>query len=238
MRVAVFDLDGTLADTSLDLLAAANAALAEAGLGAPLDAATDKAVAFAGGRAMLRTGLDRLGVAWKEDDVTRYFPRLLDFYGEKIAVHSRLYDGAEAALEDLAAGGWRLAICTNKPSGLAAELLARLGIAERFACVLGADTLKVKKPDPQHLWESVARAGGLPARAVLIGDTATDREAARAAGMPCVLVGFGPEGPGIGRLDPEAMLAHFRDLPGLLDKLVPPQPEDAEEPPSRPRLPA
>ena len=61
MRVAVFDLDGTLADTSADLIAAANGALAEAGVGARLDAARDRAVAFAGGRAMLRAGLARLG---------------------------------------------------------------------------------------------------------------------------------------------------------------------------------
>jgi phosphoglycolate phosphatase len=225
MRVAAFDLDGTLADTALDLIAAANAALAEAGLGAPLDAATDAGVAYAGGRAMLRTGLDRLGGAWSEEDVSRLFPRLLDFYGAQIAVHSRLFEGAEAALATLAARGWGLTVCTNKPAALAAELLARLGIADRFACVLGADTLAVRKPDPRHLWECIARAGGLPGRAVLVGDTATDRETARAAGVPCVLVGFGPEGPGLARLAPDALLEHFRDLPDLLDALVPAEPQ-------------
>ena len=60
--------------------------------------------------------------------------------------------------------------------------------------MLGADSLAFRKPDPRHVLETIARAGGEPARAVLIGDTVTDRDAARAAGVPCVLVGFGPEG--------------------------------------------
>ncbi len=117
--------------------------------------------------------------------------------------------------------GWTLAICTNKPQALAAQLLEKLGIAGRFAAMLGADSLDVRKPDPRHLLETVARAGGTAARAVLVGDTTTDREAARGAGMPCVLVGFGPEGAGVARLEPEAVLDHYAALPDLLDRLVP-----------------
>ena len=108
MRVAVFDLDGTLADTSADLIAAANAALSEAGHGAPLGAAEDRGIAFAGGRALLRAGLERAhGDAGEAD---RLYPRLLEMYAAALAVHTRLYDGARAALERLAAAGsdvWR-----------------------------------------------------------------------------------------------------------------------------------
>jgi phosphoglycolate phosphatase len=221
MRVAVFDLDGTLADTSADLIAAANGAFAEAGLGEPLDAGRDQLAAFAGGRAMLREGLARLGGAADEAEVARLYPRLLELYGAAIDIHTRLYDGADAALGALARAGWRLAVCTNKPERLAAVLLDRLGLADRFAAMLGADTLAWKKPDARHVLETIARAGGSPDRAVLVGDTLTDRDAARAAGIPCVLVGFGPEGEGIARLGPDALLAHFGDLPTLLDRLVP-----------------
>ena len=78
-----------------------------------------------------------------------------------------------------------------------------------------------KKPDPRHLVETIARAGGEASRAALIGDTVSDREAARAAGIPCVLVGFGPEGGAVAALRPEAIVADFADLPAVLGRLVP-----------------
>lgn len=211
MRVAVFDLDGTLADTGADLIAAANAAL-----GAPLlDPERHRATAFAGGRAMLRAGLG----PGHEDEVERLYPVLLDAYAQAIAVETRLYDGAEAALDAIEAAGWRLAICTNKPEGLARALLGALGVLDRFPVLLGADTLAWKKPDPRHLLEAVSQSGGVRELAVLVGDTVTDREAARAAGIPCVLVGFGPGE--VETLGPEAIIGHFDELPAVLERLVP-----------------
>jgi phosphoglycolate phosphatase len=219
MRTAVFDLDGTLADTAVDLIAAANATLAEAGHGAPLDPVGDRATAFAGGRAMLRAGLGRAGA--DEAEAEALYPRLLDRYAAALAVETRLYDGAEAALDRLAADGWQLAVCTNKPERLARLLLEALGVAGRFAALLGADSLPWKKPDPRHLVETIARAGGEASRAALVGDTVSDREAARAAGIPCVLVGFGPEGGAVAALAPEAVVADFAELPAVLGRLVP-----------------
>lgn len=220
-RVAVFDLDGTLADTSADLIAAANATFAEAGRPGPLDPLADRALAFAGGRAMLREGFARLDGAAEPAQVDRLYPRLLALYGQGLRVETELYEGAEAALRSLGATGWTLAVCTNKPHALAARLLEALGLGGRFAALLGADSLDVRKPDPRHLLETVVRAGGRAGRAVLVGDTATDREAARGAGMPCVLVGFGPEGAAVARLEPEAVLEHYDALPALLDRLLP-----------------
>lgn len=226
MRTAVFDLDGTLADTSRDLIAAANAALEEAGFGTPLDAWDDAAVAFQGGRAMLRAGLDRqparnAASAVAEETVERLYPRLLDRYSEGICVHTKLYDGAEQAIDRLASEGWRLAVCTNKPIALANELLRRLNLANRFATVLGADSLPVHKPDPGHLFAAIDGAGGSRDAAVLIGDTQTDRETARRAGVPSILVTFGPDGAGVARLEPDALLDHFDALPGLLAEMIP-----------------
>lgn len=215
MRVAVFDLDGTLADTGADLIAAANAALASVGEAGRLDPMRDRATAFAGGRAMLRAGLG----PGREAEVERLYPVLLDAYAGALAVETRLYDGAEAALDALAAAGWRLAICTNKPEGLARALLGALGVLERFPVLLGADTLAWRKPDPRHVLEAVARSGGRPERAVLVGDTVTDRKAARAAGVPCVLVGFGPGE--VASLAAEAVIGHFDELPAVLERLVP-----------------
>ena len=213
----VFDLDGTLADTSGDLIAAANACFHARGLGALLDPIEDALIAFHGGRAMLRAGYARLPgdtilPPGAEDED---YPRLLGHYGEAIAIHTRLYPGAEAALDRLAEAGHRLAVCTNKPAALAETLLRELGIRHRFAAMIGADTLPVRKPDPRPYQAAVETAGGRVAQSFLVGDTETDRKTAAAAGVRVALVGFGPEGEALRRLAPEAMLAHFDDLPGL-----------------------
>ena len=219
MRTVVFDLDGTLADTSADLLAAANACFVELGHKAPLGTA-DSLTAFHGGRAMLRLGFDRLGVAWGEVDISREYPRLLATYADVLDRETRLYPGAVQAVQDLRALGYATAICTNKPEGLAVELVKRLGIAPLFGALVGADTFPLRKPDPMPYRAAVERAGGSVARSFLIGDTQTDHDTARAAGVPIVLVSFGPEGQGVARLNPDALLHHYADLPALAQKLI------------------
>ena len=216
-EVVVFDLDGTLADTSSDLIAAANACFQGRGLGDLLDPVADALTAFHGGRAMLRAGYARIGAdhllppgAEDED-----YPRLLNHYATSIAVHTRLYDGVETALDHLADDGFRLAVCTNKPEALAETLLRELGIRDRFAALIGADTLPVRKPDPRPYRASVEAAGGKVSRSFLVGDTETDRKTAAAAGVPVALVAFGPEGEAISRLAPEALLTHYSQLPAL-----------------------
>lgn len=215
MRTVIFDLDGTLADTSGDMIAAANACFRGRGLGDVLDPARDALLAFHGGRAMLREGFARLGTGGAED-VDAEYPRFLEYYGSAIAIHSRLYPGVRAAVAVLADEGTALGICTNKPQALAEALLAALGLRDAFASLIGADTLPQRKPDPAPYLAAVAGAGGRLSRSMLIGDTATDRECARAAGVPVALVSFGPEGRGIARLAPEAMLDHFDHLPALV----------------------
>lgn len=219
MRTVVFDLDGTLADTSADLLAAANACFVELGHPAPL-ADSDKLTAFLGGRAMLRLGFDRLGVAWSEADISREYPRLLATYAQVLDRETQLYPGAVQAVESLRALGFATAICTNKPEGLAVELVKRLGIAPLFGALVGADTFPVRKPDPMPYRAAVERVGGSVARSMLIGDTQTDHDTARAAQVPIVLVSFGPEGDSIARLNPDALLHHYDDLPALAQKLI------------------
>jgi len=219
MRTVIFDLDGTLADTSGDLIAAANACFRGLGHGVLLDPAADQATAFAGGRAMLRLGFERLGVA-DEAAVDDQYPRLLEWYGENIDVFTVLYPGAVAAVERLSAEGYAVGVCTNKPEGLAETLMARLGVRGLFASLIGADTLPVRKPDPAPYVAAVEQAGGAVARSVLIGDTVTDRKTARAAGVPCVLVTFGPDGRGVEALEPEALLDDYEALAGIVARLI------------------
>jgi len=222
MATVVFDLDGTLADTSGDLIAAANHVLRARGVGDGLDPATDAATAFQGGRAMLRLGFARGLGAVDEREVEAGYPALLEAYAGALAVHTRLYPGAAAALARLRAAGYRTAVCTNKPAALAERLIASLGLAGMLDGIVGADTLPVRKPDPAPLAEAVRRAGGPPGQAVLVGDTETDRATARNAGVPSVLVTFGPAGRGVTALAPEALLDDYDALDAVLAPLLVP----------------
>ncbi|WP_432447895.1 HAD-IA family hydrolase [Aliiroseovarius marinus] len=219
-RTVIFDLDGTLADTSGDLIAAANACFDALGQGAPLDPVADALTAFHGGRAMLRLGFERLHGAADEALIDREFPNLLTAYGADIDRHTVIYPGAMEAVGRLHQAGYGVGICTNKPEGLARTLLTRLGILDQFTSLIGADTLPTRKPDPAPFFAAVKGAGGDPAQALLVGDTVTDRDTAKAAGVPCILVGFGPEGPGVARLAPEAMLDHYDALDEVVARLI------------------
>lgn len=220
MNTVIFDLDGTLADTSGDLIAAANESFLARGLGALLDPERDRLTAFHGGRAMLRLGFSRLDRLVADEELEPYYQEFLTAYAENIDRETRLYPGAEAAVEALLGAGFKVGICTNKPEGLAETLMQKLGVRGLFGSLVGADTFPVRKPDPLPYREAVLRAGGDPARSVLIGDTDTDVKTARAAGVPVVLVAFGPEGPGIARLEPDALLQSYHELPQVLSGLM------------------
>lgn len=221
MATVVFDLDGTLADTSGDLIAAANATLSGRGLDASLDPLADARTAFKGGRAMLRLGHARAGLVPTDAEIDMDYRRFLAIYADLLHVETRLYPGVAEAVARLGAAGYRTAICTNKPEALAQRLLVSLGVRDAFASLIGADTLPVRKPDPAPLREAVKRAGGDPRAAVLIGDTVTDRDTARAAGVPCVLVTFGPGGTSVGDLAPSALLDDYAKLDAVLAPLLP-----------------
>ncbi len=220
MRTVIFDLDGTLANTSGDLIAAANATFRLIGLGDILDAQTDQAVALTSVDAILRLGFERANSGFGEDQVRKYHSVLLETYANNIDTHTYLYPGAGDAIETLSSAGYRLGICTNKPEALAQKLLERLGVRTCFASLIGGDTLATRKPDPAPLLEAVRRAGGNSQKTVLIGDTVTDLNTARAAAVKIVLVTFGPGGRNVGQLKPDAVLDHYRDLHSVIAPLI------------------
>lgn len=208
---AVFDLDGTLADTAPDLIGAANALLRADDL-PTLDPAAVRATAGRGGKALISLGYERAGRPLDRAAIDAKFPTYLRAYRDRIDAESRLFDGVETTLDALTAAGWRLTVCTNKPEDLARLLLRRIGLLDRFAGLVGADTLPVRKPDPRPVWEAIARAGGVPAAAVMIGDSKTDRDAARNAEIPVVMVSFGYAAEPLGSLKPDAIVDRFSAL--------------------------
>ena len=129
-------------------------------------------------------------------------------------------DCKKAVLAELKEAGYIVGICTNKPFALAESLLTKLGVRGDFAALLGADSLAVRKPDPEHLFETVRRAGGHPEKCVLVGDTATDRDTSKAAGVPSILVTFGPSGDDMAALEPEGFINDYSELLGEVQRLI------------------
>ena len=216
----VFDLDGTLADTGADLIAAANVCFRELGNGDQLHPERDKATAFRGGRAMLKLGFERLHGRARQSDIDAQFPVFLAAYAADIDRQTQLYPGVADTVEILLESGYRTAICTNKPVALAETLMQRLGVRGLFGALVGADTLPVRKPDPAPYREAVSRVGGVLAQSLLVGDTETDHNTARAAGVFSVLVTFGPEGRGVAALGPDALLEDYAELPDIVARLI------------------
>lgn len=202
-----FDLDGTLVDSAGDLAAAVNHALAFAGR-PPFPVEAIRPMIGGGARLMLQTAFRASGDDEQLDDL---LPVLLGFYEANIAVTTRPFPGAVAALDALAARGVALAIVTNKRTHFTDLLLRELDLADRFACVISGDTIPGKaKPDPAPIVEMVRRCGG--GRAAFVGDSRYDVEAARAAGVPIAV--FGGETVG------DAAFDHYRDLLGTLERLA------------------
>lgn len=212
--LVVFDLDGTLADTAPDLAAALNHALSHFGR-PPIEAEAVRNMIGHGSRALMRKGLAATGTA-SEEMVERGYAIFLDHYAANICNGSRPYDGIEACLDGLRAAGARLAVCTNKPEALTHLLLEALGWQHRFDAIVGGDTLPLRKPDPAPLREVIARAGG--GTAVLVGDSITDADTARAADVPFVAVSFGFSDRPVEALGADAIVDHFDELiPALRD---------------------
>jgi phosphoglycolate phosphatase len=213
-RVAVFDLDGTLVDSAPDLAAALSRLMAARGLPG---FGREEVVPMVGDGAGVLVG--RAFAARGTAPDAGALPAFLADYEANAAVETRAFPGIAAALDALAAEGWALSVCTNKPEAPARALLAALGLAPRFAAILGGDSLAVRKPDPGHLLGTVAAAGGDRARAAMVGDHANDMLAAAGAGMPALFCAWGYGRPQMAGGAPVARRA--ADLPGLLAAVVP-----------------
>jgi phosphoglycolate phosphatase len=218
-RTVVFDLDGTLVDTAPDLISALNFILAREGL-PPVPLKSARMLIGAGVRRLLERGLEVDGRHAGVEDLDRLTDDFIDYYAAHIADASRPFDGLESALDDLKAQGYRFAVCTNKLEGLSKLLLDRLGLSGRFAAICGADTFGVSKPDPAILQQTVARAGGQLATAIMVGDAGPDIGVARRAGIPVIGVEFGYTDVPIADLKPDRVIGHMSELPAAVKALM------------------
>ncbi len=206
--VVVFDLDGTLADTAPDLTAALNHALVQLGRTTIPEESVRHMVGH-GARALLQKGLSATG-EMTEELIDAGFPIFLDYYADHICDGSTAFPGLNTALDELAAMGVKLAVCTNKLEGLSRLFLDAIGWHDRFDALVGGDTVGVRKPDPAPLLEAIARAGG--GRATFVGDSITDTTTGKNANIPTVAVSFGFSDRPPHELGADRLIDHFDEL--------------------------
>ena len=218
--IVVFDLDGTLIDTAPDLIGTLNLIFAQEGLPA-IAMEQARSLVGAGIRPLIERALVSQGCNLPVEAVDDIFARYIRHYQEHIADASRPFEGVERALDNLHREGFRLAVCTNKYEGLSVRLLDALGLTQRFVAICGQDTFPMKKPDPEMLRLTIARAGGDPAYAVMVGDSETDVTLARSAAIPVIGVDFGYTSIPMAELNPDRLISHFDALQGAVMELVP-----------------
>ena len=213
----VFDLDGTLVDSVPDLAAALDRLLGEYGH-APLALAEVARMVGDGVPALVARALAARQI--EASETARAVPHFLELYEAEPARLSRPYPGVGETLRELRRRGYRSAVATNKPQRASEALLAQLGFAELFDAVAGGDRFAAKKPDPRHLLGLLDLLGTPPGRAAMVGDNEHDVAAARAAGLPVLLMRYGYARVDPGSLAADALLDRFAELPDALERLA------------------
>lgn len=207
----VFDLDGTLIETVLDLVPALNHTIASQGL-EPVTVEQIRPIVSAGSKAMIRQAYKLQDLEITDELCDQLFDQFISRYEANISNHSVFYDGCISAMETLASNGFILTVCTNKYEAMAKKLLSGMGAIEKFASISGGDTFEFRKPDPRHLLETIAAAGGQPKHAIMIGDSYNDIEAAKRADVMSIAVDFGYSDVPVSTLGANAVISHFDDL--------------------------
>ena len=185
--LVLFDLDGTLVDSAADIAEAVNRTLDELGHRRQPEALVRAWIGL-GTHVLLDSALRHVGSSRTAD---AEMPRLMRHYGDCLLLQARLYPGTVEALDALAGEGVTMAICTNKPERYVRPLLDAMGITRYFDGIVGGDTLPECKPSALPLLHLAGEFDARASECVMVGDSRTDAEAARAAGMPLVLVDYG-----------------------------------------------
>lgn len=214
-----FDLDGTLVDSAPDLIGTLNRMLVEEGL-PPVPMESASTLIGSGARALLVHGFEAAGAPVERAKSDDLFERFLVDYAAHIADGSQPFEGVVDTLERLSERGAILVVATNKRSDLSELLLGKLDLTRHFAAIVGPDRVSARKPSGAHLKEAVAIAGGDPERAIMVGDAAPDADAARDAGMPCILTTFGFTPTPVEDLDGDVLIDAFEDVEEAIDGIL------------------
>lgn len=209
--IIIFDLDGTLVDTAPDLMDSLNHCLGVGGL-TLTDTVGFRSYVGYGGKVMIERAYAAQQRDLAPDEQDRLYSLFMDHYGLNIPGKSQPYPGVVKALDQFRQAGFLLAICTNKTEGFSRKLILKLGLNHYFSAICGQDTFAFRKPDPRHLIETIAKSGGDQKRALMIGDSQTDIDTAKAAGIPVVAVDFGYTERHVREFEPSKIISHFDEL--------------------------
>jgi len=215
----LFDLDGTLIDTAPDLAASMNFVLQQNGR-AQVPVADVRHMVGQGARILIERGMATTGLPASEPELDRLFDQFLDYYLAHIADHSVVFPNVEKTLKELLDAGALLAVCTNKPESASIKLLKEFDLDGYFSAIVGGDSLPVRKPDPGHVLGTIEKMGGVASTAIMVGDSANDIDAAKAAGIPVIGVPFGYTAIPIHDLGADLVVDHFDDLAEALIELL------------------
>jgi len=214
----IFDLDGTLVDTAPDLLEALNAVLVQNGR-TPVKHSDLRHLVGHGARVMLDTAFRMTGEPADGDALTRYFDAFIAHYRPNIAAGSRPFPGVVATLEKLRADGSRLGVLTNKPQELTDLLLKALDLTHFFDAIYGAGRMSYTKPDARIFHDVVRDVGG-SGPAIMVGDSITDVQTARAAGAKVIVMSYGYTPEPADKLGGDIVTGDFTQIPALAAKLI------------------
>jgi phosphoglycolate phosphatase len=217
-RDLIFDLDGTLIDSAPDIARALDRLLAELGR-PPLDLATVRRLVGDGAPELVRKALAIAKAHVEPSAVPALFERYRGFYLETATHSTRPYPGVVETLTSLRGDGHRMAVCTNKLQKPTVTILDALDLTKFFEAVVGGDQAPARKPDPRHLMATVALLGGNEQSAVMIGDGINDAGAAKAAGVPLLVLDSGYGEVAAKDLGGDLLLESFSEIPAALEQL-------------------
>ncbi len=215
----LFDLDGTLADTALDLTETMNVLLARHGRDRVPHERVREMVG-GGARKIMERGFAYSGEPASEELLDELFHEFVAYYGDHLVEHTKLFDGLVPALDTLAQRGFKLGVVTNKVEGLSVEIIRLLSLDRFFPVLIGGDTLPVRKPDPEPIFEAVSRLEGDRSTTVMVGDSRFDIDAAKNANVGSIAVSFGYTDVPPAELGADRLIDHYDELLPALDDLL------------------
>ena len=214
----VFDLDGTLIDSAGDIADALNTALRQSGL-EPFSDAEVRLMVGGGARVLVERVLNVRELSGDAALAQRLYANFMEVYQTASVARTTVYDNGRELLGELRRQGIKLAICTNKPAGITEDVLAKLDLRGSFEVVVGGTDSRPKKPHPAMLLAALSALGVDPDYAVMIGDSAADVGAARAANVPVVVVSHGYSPTPANELGADLVIGSLADVPAALRQL-------------------